>query len=525
MACIPSQSVSYYKKVLIRKMNSKEISYIVDEPLSKKLKILVISLKGCEALQKEKLLQFFQGNEQKLISALIQEEESYLEKEGKKHAKLPFSSFRIRPSSSYQILQMLGAIGKLYTKEGKRLVVDSFSRLSATFDATSQNDTIECKAILHDAACTWDVKSCALFLRGSPHIVIKDMFIKHLHEDISFDDIAPFFERTSVQFTLSEWKKWKKEQEDESPAKKFSETKASSCSIEKSDPLPVLKLCDAHGALANLFMDYGKGTLFPFGNLSCEIERNQSAEKSWEKDLVECGYSRKTVGDANYYCPADKVVDALDFLLDIGWTVFDAQGKKIKRLSSLNLDFIEKENAYRVDGKILFNEEELDLSLLLHSVQKKKAYIQLSSTTVGLLPKKELLPALSSLAKEIVIQGNEIVVRKSSVGLLDDILSFHKENFHIQRKDLPVQKEEINFSNFLGTLRPYQREGVEWISSLYSKGFSGILADDMGLGKTVQVLAFLASRSPSFSSLIVVPTSLVFNWKREIETFFPSSTL
>ncbi len=74
------------------------------------------------------------------------------------------------------------------------------------------------------------------------------------------------------------------------------------------------------------------------------------------------------------------------------------------------------------------------------------------------------------------------------------------------------------------TLRPYQKNGVAWLDFLQRNGFGGILADEMGLGKTVQMLAFLKTmageaRGPS---IIVCPTSLVFNWVAEVKKFTPS---
>ena len=76
-----------------------------------------------------------------------------------------------------------------------------------------------------------------------------------------------------------------------------------------------------------------------------------------------------------------------------------------------------------------------------------------------------------------------------------------------------------------GTLRPYQRTGYGWLKALSESGFGGVLADDMGLGKTVQTLALLAYRhleeKADRPSLLVVPTSLVGNWRREAERFVP----
>ena len=76
-----------------------------------------------------------------------------------------------------------------------------------------------------------------------------------------------------------------------------------------------------------------------------------------------------------------------------------------------------------------------------------------------------------------------------------------------------------------GRLRPYQRAGYGWLRALADCGFGGVLADDMGLGKTVQTLALLAYRhleeKVDLPSLLVVPTSLVGNWRREAARFVP----
>jgi superfamily II DNA or RNA helicase len=70
-------------------------------------------------------------------------------------------------------------------------------------------------------------------------------------------------------------------------------------------------------------------------------------------------------------------------------------------------------------------------------------------------------------------------------------------------------------------LRDYQRTGVAWLSALAAQNLGGILADEMGLGKTVQTLAFLRLHRGDGPALIVCPTSLLSNWRREAERFVP----
>jgi len=70
-------------------------------------------------------------------------------------------------------------------------------------------------------------------------------------------------------------------------------------------------------------------------------------------------------------------------------------------------------------------------------------------------------------------------------------------------------------------LRGYQIDGLKWLKNLSALGFGGILADEMGLGKTIQTIAFILSVENK-KSIIISPTSLIYNWKAEIEKFAPS---
>jgi superfamily II DNA or RNA helicase len=79
--------------------------------------------------------------------------------------------------------------------------------------------------------------------------------------------------------------------------------------------------------------------------------------------------------------------------------------------------------------------------------------------------------------------------------------------------------------DFAAQLRPYQAQGVAWLSFLRDVGMGGILADDMGLGKTVQALALVAIEKAAgrldAPALVIAPTSLMANWRREAEKFAP----
>ena len=90
---------------------------------------------------------------------------------------------------------------------------------------------------------------------------------------------------------------------------------------------------------------------------------------------------------------------------------------------------------------------------------------------------------------------------------------------------LDTDKEPLNLPRTIhADLKRYQKVGVQWLYELYRLGLGAVLADDMGLGKTLQTLAFLEklrSENCMGSVLIVVPTSLTYNWLSEIEKFVP----
>ncbi|WP_344203281.1 DEAD/DEAH box helicase [Pseudolysinimonas kribbensis] len=79
----------------------------------------------------------------------------------------------------------------------------------------------------------------------------------------------------------------------------------------------------------------------------------------------------------------------------------------------------------------------------------------------------------------------------------------------------------LRAANVTATLRPYQVHGVSWLLQKVDAGQGGVLADEMGLGKTLQVIAVLATRQPQSLQLVVCPTSLLANWRREIQHFAP----
>lgn len=92
---------------------------------------------------------------------------------------------------------------------------------------------------------------------------------------------------------------------------------------------------------------------------------------------------------------------------------------------------------------------------------------------------------------------------------------------YIEKRETGINNEAPIPKNLKAKLREYQVKGFRWLKGLSELGLGGILADEMGLGKTIQTIAFLLSEKNK-KSLIITPTSLIYNWKSEIERFAPS---
>ena len=89
-----------------------------------------------------------------------------------------------------------------------------------------------------------------------------------------------------------------------------------------------------------------------------------------------------------------------------------------------------------------------------------------------------------------------------------------------------IEETEFEIPKELETiLRPYQKVGYQWLRTVEAYQFGGILADDMGLGKTLQIIAVLLSaklEGREGTSLIICPSSLIYNWENECHQFAPA---
>jgi superfamily II DNA or RNA helicase len=226
---------------------------------------------------------------------------------------------------------------------------------------------------------------------------------------------------------------------------------------------------------------------------------------------------------------------AVRALVQEKWTV-EAEGKLYRAPTSWNTGVTSGVDWFGLHAGMECEGEAVPMPAILQALRRGESYVRLGDGSFGLLPEEwlNLLLPLADFGEE---HGDHLRFRPSQAALLDALLSARTDTafddgFRAARERLrsfAVPGRMDPSAGFTGELRGYQKEGLGWMSLLATLGFGGCLADDMGLGKTVQVLALLQRRFDEGAvrkpTLIVVPRSLVFNWKREAARFTPNLPL
>lgn len=221
------------------------------------------------------------------------------------------------------------------------------------------------------------------------------------------------------------------------------------------------------------------------------------------------------------------------FLLD----AIEIDGKKVK-IQPSELIFSETKtendwfdlNMQVKQGDLVFHFKDL-----VKNLKENNPIYPLSDGNLFIIP-QEWFARYGTLVKFSKIQNEKLQLPKSNYALLDELPE-------LQSKALITNVEYVPSPNLKATLRPYQQEGVKWLLEHYYNGLGACLADDMGLGKTLQTIALLvdihdklpekenenptnlfeigAKQKEPLKTLVILPSSLIFNWYDEAKRFAP----
>ena len=183
--------------------------------------------------------------------------------------------------------------------------------------------------------------------------------------------------------------------------------------------------------------------------------------------------------------------------------------------------------------EVNYGPQKVSLKHLHKSLRDKSRFVQLDDGTTGILP-QEWMERFTKFfeAAEIVEES----LRTPKVNF-SGIREMYEEEMLSQevKKELALYQDKLDRFDSIkevqvpeglnARLRHYQKQGINWLNFLDEFNFGGCLADDMGLGKTIQIIAFILSqrKKPHHNTnLVVVPTTLMFNWQAEVEKFAPT---
>ena len=183
----------------------------------------------------------------------------------------------------------------------------------------------------------------------------------------------------------------------------------------------------------------------------------------------------------------------------------DTLGMSLEEAMSVLGAYKERKRYYRLRDGSFVNIEEAGVAELAHIIDG------LGLTEAEKEKGEAILPKYRALYLDNVAKSNtEIKVDRD------------REFKKIVRDIKNVEDADYEVPGFLSkTLRNYQKTGFRWLKTMAHYEFGGILADDMGLGKTLQVIALFAEEERQGQSIVVCPTSLVLNWRNEVDKFAP----
>lgn len=175
-----------------------------------------------------------------------------------------------------------------------------------------------------------------------------------------------------------------------------------------------------------------------------------------------------------------------------------------------------------------------ELVNIFNSIKNKNKYYRLKNGDILNL-EDEALNELENLANDLDLSDEDIINGHGSIEKYRAIYldSLKNTKYNIIQTDNLFDNLIDRFYQFkdsdlsltdLSVLRDYQITGVKWLKTIDKTGFGGILADEMGLGKTIQVIYYIKemlNENEHYKFLIVVPTSLAYNWDHELVEFAP----
>ncbi|MBL3657448.1 DEAD/DEAH box helicase [Fulvivirga sediminis] len=198
---------------------------------------------------------------------------------------------------------------------------------------------------------------------------------------------------------------------------------------------------------------------------------------------------------------------------------------------SIDIKVVSGINWFNADVDMRYGKQKASMKKVKAAVRNKTKYVQLDDGTFGVLPQEWMKKFEAYFNAGEIDEQDMITFPKVNFSAIESLFEAQMLDEPV-RHELAIYHEKLdNFkaishvnvpAGLRAELRSYQKEGLNWLNFLDDFNFGGCLADDMGLGKSVQIIAFilaLKEKQGKKPHLLVVPTTLRFNWRSEIDKF------
>lgn len=188
-------------------------------------------------------------------------------------------------------------------------------------------------------------------------------------------------------------------------------------------------------------------------------------------------------------------------------------------------------NWFNAEVDVKFGKQKASLKKIHLAVKNKRKYVQLDDGTHGIIPQEWIEKFKQYFIAADISDDDHLTLQKINFSQVEKLFEEEMLDNSVKRELALYREKAEDFTKIQkvkvpaglrGKLRGYQKEGLNWLNFLDDFNFGGCLADDMGLGKSVQIIAFVLlqkQKRGQNTNLLVVPTTLIFNWKAEIEKF------
>lgn len=242
--------------------------------------------------------------------------------------------------------------------------------------------------------------------------------------------------------------------------------------------------------------------------------RNLKYEKTIKASILTIG-GEKSIKNEYTFLNRKFFDYTLPKLLNEDIKLFWGKEKKLISTSRISCNISYGMDWFLVSGGVHDNNVDYTLSDLLQR-SKGKHFVEIDNGILFLPDEIRKMDGTKNVSGGI----------KVPLDKLSDVIAI-AEKFSIAPEDYLSKFMDFSQYNYStkesleSTLKPYQKDGLRWIMTLYKNGLGGCLADDMGLGKTLQAISFICcnERNATLPVLIVVPKIVLFNWKNEFNKF------